>query len=177
MNKPILNIADAQVNYTREHGEHFAVRLAQLSPQLGARSIGANLTTVPPGKAAFPFHHHYANEEHFFIVRGSGTLRYGGDRYPVRAGDYIVTPAGGPERAHQLINTGSEDLAYLALSTHVAPEICGYPDSAKSSVRTVPYGEPGPDAFLIRDADRPSVDYWDGEDGQLLAAPSRKVGD
>lgn len=166
--KPFLNIADAEANYRLSHGDRFEARLAELTPQLGARAIGANLTTVPPGKAAFPFHHHYANEEHFFIVRGAGTLRYGDATHPVKLGDYIVTPVGGPEHAHQLVNTGNEDLVYLALSTQIAPEVCGYPDSGKTGVRAVPYGDPGPDRFLIHDAARATVDYWDGEDGAAV---------
>lgn len=172
--KPVLNIADAECSYTLKHGEHFEMRGAPLAELLGATSIGANLTTVPPGKAAFPFHHHYANEEHFFIVRGGGVLRYGTETYAVKSGDYIVNPAGGPEHAHQLINTGSEDLVYLALSTQQAPEVVGYPDSGKTGVRPLPYGTPGGKRYLIPDAQLEKSDYWDGEDGSQMRAALNK---
>ncbi len=177
--KPILNIADAAISYELAHGEQFETHMAELAPQLGAKLIGANLTRVPTGKAAFPLHHHYANEEHFFIVRGKGVLRFGAEIYPVKPGDYVVTPAGGPELAHQFINTGTEELAYLAISTRLAPEVVGYPDSQKTGVAMVPRGEPGPVRFLIPDSARSGTEYWDGEDGaavraQLPAAPSTK---
>lgn len=168
--KPLINVFDAPVTDAREHGDVFAVRMAQLAAGLGARDLGANLTRVPPGKAAFPFHHHYANEEHFYIVRGTGVLRAGADTWPVKPGDYIVNPAGGPEHAHQLVNTGTEELMYLALSTLRYPEVVGYPDSAKTGVRVAGPGQPGPGRFLIDDALRDQRGYYDREDGARVRA-------
>ena len=123
--KPLINIAEAERSYHLSNGTYFEAHMAPLAEKVGGRAMGANLTTVPPGKAAFPLHHHYANEEHFFVVRGSGLLRHGTAVHLVRAGDYIVSPAGGPEQAHQLVNTGNEDLVYLAISTTLAPEGVG----------------------------------------------------
>ena len=85
-------------------------------------------------------------------IRASAT-RWG--LHAVTKHDYIVNLPGGPECAHQLINTGAEDLVYLAISTNAIPEVCGYPDSAKTGVRTAIYGEPN-SRFLIPDA---SKDY------------------
>ena len=113
---PILNIADAE-SRPITNGDVFEARLAPLAERLGGRDIGANVTTVPPGKAAFPLHHHHGNEEHFFIISGNGVLRLGAVNHAVKPGDYIVTPPGGAELAHQLVNTGATDLVYLALST------------------------------------------------------------
>ncbi len=168
MPEPIINVDDAPVHET-SNGDHFAVKMAQLAGPLGAKGIGTNLTRVPSGKAAFPFHHHFANEEHFFILSGSGRLRVGEETYPVRPHDYIVNPAGGPEHAHQLINTGDEDLVYLAISTKVAPEIVGYPDSGKTGVMAVPWGQE-PHPFMVQDETKGAVGYWDGEDGRAVAA-------
>jgi uncharacterized cupin superfamily protein len=170
MPKPILNIDDAAAT-EHGHGAAFAARISPLGGPLGARSMGANLTVVPPGKAAWPYHHHYGNEEHFFVVRGVGTLRFGSETFEVRAGDYIVTPAGGPETGHQLVNTGAEDLAYLALSTRLAPEVVGYPDSDKVGARAAPTAEGGPGLrFLIGTADLERLAYWEGEDGAAVRA-------
>jgi uncharacterized cupin superfamily protein len=135
---------------------------------LGAKTIGANVTRVPPGKAAFPFHHHYANEEHFFVLSGSGVLRHGDENHDVKKHDYLLHLPGGPERAHQLINTGDEDLVYLAISTNTVPDVVGYPDSAKTNVTTAPYGEENR-RYLLPDASKDSVGYWDHEDGQRVA--------
>jgi uncharacterized cupin superfamily protein len=105
------------------------------------------------------------------VVRGIGTLRYSGETFPVRTGDYIVTPAGGPETAHQLVNTGMEDLVYLALSTRLAPEIVGYPDSRIVGGRAAPTtpGERGL-RFLISTAELERLGYWEGEDGATVNA-------
>ncbi|MDP2325035.1 MAG: cupin domain-containing protein, partial [Gammaproteobacteria bacterium] len=114
--KPVMNLADApQVN--NSSGNHFEARMQRLAQPLGAQRIGANLTTVPPHKAAFPFHHHHANEEHFFVLSGSGVLRYGDDWHAVGPNDYVYCQPGSAEHAHQLINTGDVDLVYLAIST------------------------------------------------------------
>jgi uncharacterized cupin superfamily protein len=167
MIKPVINVAQAKT-HSGESGGSFAYSMTELASALGAKGIGANLTRVPPGKAAFPFHHHYVNEEHFFILSGSGVLRHGEDVHAVKQNDYIVNLPGGPERAHQLINTGSEDLVYLAISTGAIVEVVGYPDSAKTGVRTVTYGEPN-SRFLVPDAARNTVGYWEGEDGSQVA--------
>lgn len=167
--KPILNIADAQVGRHMSQGAVFEVRNSPLAETLGAKLLSSNLTTVPPGKAAFPFHHHYATEEHFFIVRGQGVLRFGSEQYPVKPGDYIVTLCGGAELAHQLINTGEEELVYLAISNNAAPEVIGYPDSQKTGVLAQPWGtEGGLQRFLVPDGQRDFEGYWTGEDGRQV---------
>jgi uncharacterized cupin superfamily protein len=163
---PILNLVDAPT-HVLSHGEHFACSMTELAAPLGARAIGANVTRVPPGKAAFPAHHHRANEEHFFVLSGQGVLRVGDRLHPVKPHDYVVHAPGGPDSAHQLINTGIEDLVYLALSTLVLPEVVGYPDSAKTGVRTTAGQEAGA-RFLVSDAEKGRVEYWDGEDGAAV---------
>lgn len=166
MTQPIINLADAPV-YRGESGEHFAFTMSSLARAAGGTAIGANVTRVPPGRAAFPMHHHVANEEHFFILSGSGVLRVGEASYPVRAQDYVVNLPGGEETAHQLVNTGSEDLVYLAISTLTVPDVVGYPESGKTGVRTSM--QEADARFLLRDADKNSVGYWDGEDGAGVA--------
>ena len=165
MNKPLINIADAS-SEANAPGAHFERVTTALSAALGARSIGANITRVPPGKAAFPLHHHSANEEHFFIISGSGTLRRGSDSFPVKPYDYIVNPPGGPEQAHQLINTGDRELVYLAISTLRLPEVVGYPDSCKTGVR-VSASLSG--RVMFPDSAKDTVGYWDGEGEQVAA--------
>lgn len=168
MKKPIVNIADAPTR-SGTSGTHFSYSLTELASELGAKTIGANITRVPPGKAAFPFHHHYANEEHFFVLRGSGVLRLGAQTFDVRGNDYIVNLPGGPDLAHQLINTGSEDLVYLAISTQVLPDVVGYPDSGKTGVRTVGTKDRS-GRFLVSDSSKNTVDYWQGENGARVAS-------
>ncbi len=163
MTRPIINVADAPV-YLGASGELFEFSMASLARTAGASAIGANVTRVPPGKAAFPMHHHLGSEEHFFILSGTGVLRVGADTHPVRPQDYIVNLPGGPDTAHQLVNTGDEDLVYLAISTLKLPEVVGYPESGKTGVR-IDMSEDPEARFLLRDSDRDVVGYWDGEDG------------
>jgi uncharacterized cupin superfamily protein len=75
--------------------------MAGLARTVGARAIGPNVIRVPPGKAAFPLHHHHANEEHFFILSGSGVLRVGDVTYPVKPQENIVSLPGGADTAHR----------------------------------------------------------------------------
>ena len=167
MTKPIINVVDAPV-YRGTHGEHFEFTMAGLARNAGARAIGANVTRVPPGKAAFPLHHHHANEEHFFILSGSGVLRVGDATYPVKPQDYIVNLPGGADTAHQLVNTGKDDLVYLAISTQLLPEVAGYPESRKTGVR-LGLGEVSAARYLFRDSDKDATGYWDDENGSGVA--------
>jgi len=168
MTRPILNVADAP-KHAGSNGDRFAYQMRELAGPLGAVRIGANVTIVPPGKAAFPFHHHHVNEEHFFILSGSGVLRAGAATYPVKPHDYIVNLPGAADLAHQLVNTGQQDLVYLAISTSVLPEVVGYPDSGKTGVRIAATMDP--DArFMLADTAKATVGYWDGEDGSAVAA-------
>jgi uncharacterized cupin superfamily protein len=131
-------------------------RCTSLSAGTAARQLGAGFDIVPPGKQSCPYHFHYAQEEMFVILQGEGTLRVAGERLPVRAGDVIHIPAG-PDYPHQLLNTGSEDLHYLSISTQQRPEVCEYPDSGK--VAALPLKGSG---GLIQRREN-SLDYWDGE--------------
>jgi len=170
MTRPVINVADGET-HSDEHGDHFAFTMTELASELGARAIGANLTRVPPGKAAFPFHHHHANEEHFFVLSGTGVLRYGDKTYPVKEHDYVVNLPGGPERAHQLINTGERELVYLAISTSVFPEVVGFPDSGKTYVRTaLAGGDDDASRFMVADDSRRALRRLEGEDGKRVAA-------
>jgi len=168
MKKPVINAADAPT-HSGASGEYFSYSMTELASELGARAIGANITRVPPGKAAFPIHHHHANEEHFFVLSGSGVLRWGAETYEVKKNDYIVNPPGGSDHAHQLINTGSEDLVYLAISTLVLPEVVGYPDSQKTGVRTA-INNDATARFIVAETAKNQLGYWEGEDGAQVAA-------
>jgi uncharacterized cupin superfamily protein len=152
----VVNLADLKLEHS-VHGERYECHTARIGPLLGAVDLGYGYDIVPPGKRSCPFHSHRAEEEMFFIVRGRGLLRYGSETRPIRAGDVICCPTGGPETAHQIINDSDEELAYLSVSTMKAVEICEYPDADKVAA----YGG-GVRHITRRGA---AVDYWDGEPG------------
>ena len=142
----------------------FDGRMGSVGTRIGAQKLGYNITAVPPGKCAFPLHNHRVNEEMFFVLSGSGEVRIGGETHPIRAGDFIAAPPGGPETAHQIVNTGTTELKYLAVSTQQFPEICDYPDSGKFLVTERARNADGTISGF-RHIGRPdsNIDYWDGE--------------
>jgi uncharacterized cupin superfamily protein len=99
----VVNLDELKLEHF-EKGRKFAAASARIGPLLGAKDLGYSYDVVPPGKCSCPFHSHRAEEEMFFIVRGTGTLRYGNETRRVRAGDVICCPVGGPESAHQIVN-------------------------------------------------------------------------
>jgi uncharacterized cupin superfamily protein len=171
LNRPVINLDEVVIEerpaFNQPRGaavERFGSRTGAIGARIGARLLGYNLTVVPPGRRAFPLHNHHANEEMFFILQGTGELRIGSERYSLRAGDFIAHPPGGPQSAHQIINTGEEELRYLAVSTMITPELVEYPDSGKIGALS---RQPAADGSLrvVRQIGRPeaSLDYWDGE--------------
>ena len=142
-----------------EKGDKFACEGVRIGPLIGAKDLGYSYDVVPPGKRSGPFHSHRAEEEMFFIVRGTGTLRYGTETRKIRAGDIICCPVGGPETAHQIVNDSNEELAYLSISTMMAAEVCEYPDSKKIGA----YGGAGPARLRHLTAADAGVDYWKDE--------------
>jgi uncharacterized cupin superfamily protein len=145
--------------------ERFGADIAPVGSRLGARKLGYNVTVIDPGKAAYPAHAHRVNEEMFMVLEGTGELRLGPETHPVRAGDIIACPPGGPETAHQLSNTGTAPLKVLMVSTAETTEILHYPDSGKTAFgqRGVgPDGKPVMFRGMLRD-DTPQPGYWDGE--------------
>ncbi len=168
VNSHVLNIADVEMidlaERSRQRGytmppARFGGRIGPIGQKIGAQKLGYNLTVIAPGKAAFPKHSHRVNEEMFFILDGTGELKLGDATHPIRAGDVIACPPGGPETAHQLVNTGNDELRFLAVSTTTFPEICEYPDSGKLNAIT----GMGPDDFRHIARHGESLDYWDGE--------------
>ena len=164
---PILNIDQLSYDRPSKHGERFDATIAAIGPSIGACKLGYNVTRVAPGKRAFPFHSHHINEELFFVLEGQGLLRYGAAEHPVRKGDFIACPPGGAELAHQLVNTGTADLLYLAVSSRSESDVWEYPDSGKFGTMSgvdLNSGWPPKASFAARYVkDGTGVDYWDGE--------------
>jgi uncharacterized cupin superfamily protein len=137
MPNPILNIADVEFRKVG-HGSNFPG--AEKAPEKFSAQVG------DIGR------------------RIEGEVRIGPERFPIKQGDVIAHPPGGPETAHQIVNTSNAELKYLAISTLQMPEICDYPDSNKFAVMTM---RPGPDGkpkfwrFAAREG--MGVDYFDGE--------------
>ncbi len=172
MTKPVINIDEIELKSrpaafapTGDAINRYEVRIGQLGMRIGAKQLGYNVTAVPPGKRAFPVHCHRVNEEMFYVIHGTGEVRIGANVYPLRPGDIVACPAGGVETAHQIVNTGTEELRFLAVSTKLSPEICEYPDSGKFGVYAeFPGAEDGkPKVFRYVGREAQNIDYWEGE--------------
>ncbi len=158
--KAVVNPADLELT-SRGHGEKFAVQTAEVGLALGLNTLGCMLHIVQPGKMAGPFHRHHGCDEMFVILSGSGEYRFGDERIPFKAGDCLSAPAGGA--AHQIINTGAEELRYLGLSNNGAADLVEYPDSGKISARVGAAGVHYGDATFTTRGRITAADYWDGE--------------
>ncbi len=170
MTRPVINLDEIELKSrpsayaaTGEAANRYDVRMGQIGRRIGAKQLGCNVTAIPPGNRAFPLHNHRVNEEMFLVIHGSGDVRIGTDTYSLRTGDIVACPAGGVETAHQIINTGTEELRFLAISTMGSPEICEYPESGKFGVyadfSAAAQGKPF--RHIAREAQ--SLDYWEDE--------------
>lgn len=163
--KRIANLHELTGGAERSQGRKYASKHVPIAPALGAVKLGYNLTELPAGKTAFPYHFHHVNEEMFLILEGEGSVRMPDGTHPLKPGDVVCCPPG-PEGAHQIANTGSAPLRYLALSSTQDPEVVEYPDAGKYGVMAGrkagrPISEAAFHAFaFVKDR----VDYWDGEE-------------
>ncbi len=161
--KPVINLADVQLR-DNGHGEKFAARIGPFAAQIGSKGLGCMLHEVEPGKIAFPYHVHHQMHELFIVLEGEGEYRFGEERYPIKKDDVLAAPAGGPEVAHQIINTGKSTLKYLGISTMADTEVVEYPDSNKfATLSRFDWSNPGGGGVRHVGRAADSLDYWDGE--------------
>lgn len=163
MKSRILNLENVPFQ-TRSHGGSFECRIAPVGLAVESRKLGFNVTVIPPGKRAFPYHAHRGNEEMFFILDGEGSIRIAGATHKIKRGDFVSLPPGS-DSAHQIINDSRAPLRYLAVSTMELPEVVEYPDSGKLGVIAGTHGgrPPAPESIRHFSRIRDGVDYWDGE--------------
>jgi uncharacterized cupin superfamily protein len=163
----VVNVEEAPLREEKRGGFEFRAR--RLGAAAGARSLGCSYFELPAGKTAFPFHFHSAIEEAIFVLEGRGTLRLGGAKVELRAGDYVAFLPG-PDAPHALTSSSDGPMRYLCMSGPATPttmDIVAYPDSKKVAfaagidpVKGLRAG--GWFMKLIKD-DQPSVDYYEGE--------------
>ena len=159
--KIVINIDDVPL-VGRGNGKQFAVKWGRVSPLVGLNSLGCAVHVVPRGKKAFPFHRHHVQDELFFVVSGEGEYQFGEKVLPVRSGDIVAAPAG--TEAHQLINTDSDDLRYLGISTVGGVDVVDYPDSKKIAVAAGIKNADFKSATYVGLGRIAPADYYDGED-------------
>lgn len=154
----MVNINDPLYDEPREHPGFLASR-ARLGRQAGSERLGLSMWEVPPGEAAYPYHHHLAEEELVLVLHGAPSLRTPDGWRELAEGEVVAFPRG--ERgAHQLVNRTGETVRFLAFSTSGEPDVVMYPDSGKlGAFERLPDG--GGLRAMFRMSD--TVDYHDGE--------------
>ncbi len=131
----------------------FAFTKHQVTEKWG-NQLQVSFMEVPPGKSAFPYHWHEGVTEAFVILAGEGEVRTPERTFRVGPGEVVVFPPG-PAGAHRLTNVGATPLRYVDLDTVSDPDVCHYPDSARTA------SESSLGRAIWRDAD--TVDYYEGE--------------
>lgn len=104
-----------------------------LSGLTGLRRAGVSLVRVPAGRESFCYHVHLREEEWVYVLAGAGTADIGGEEHPIGTGDFLAFHAGGA--AHQIRNTGAQDLVYLMGGEHRVHEIVDFPALGRRMVR------------------------------------------
>jgi uncharacterized cupin superfamily protein len=154
----VPNINDPLFDEPRDH-PGFRCSRARLGRHAGCERLGMSLWELPAGEAAYPYHHHLAEEELLVVLDGRPSLRTPDGWRELAEGEVVAFPRG--ERgAHQLANRTTLTVRFLAISTNGEPDIVIYPDSGKlGAAERSPQGDGLQMMFRMADV----VDYHDGE--------------
>lgn len=120
----------------------------------GEGKLSVNFYTLQPGKSNYPYHQHTGNEEVFYIISGTATLKTPKGDLEVSEGDVIVMPPN-ENGAHMLTNKSIEPLFYLDVHTVGSPEVVLYPNTGKVRIMAGDMQK----SFKIES----EVNYLDGE--------------
>lgn len=93
--------------FTTEDGSEIRELLAHRNSSIRNQSLAE--ATLRMGQSTRS-HYHPKAEEIYYILRGEGRMKIGGEERRVGSGDAIAIPAGTP---HQICHQGREDLVFL----------------------------------------------------------------
>jgi len=114
--------------------------------------FAVEMTTIPAGKANYPFHSHSTQYEFYLIVSGDAIVRHKDGQTEAAAGDFFMF---GPGEPHQILAGSADDVTYYCVADNPINDHAYYPDSDKYLVRL-----PGPRQLVKGQP----VDYYSGED-------------
>lgn len=116
----IKNYSDTAATVLGEGTNKFSVK-----PIVDGSDISlcaANFVEVEPSCSAYGYHYHEANEEVFYIISGTATVKTPQGEIEVPAGSAIAFPAN-ENGAHIVMNNGSKLLRYIDFGTRNAPDL------------------------------------------------------
>ncbi len=154
----MTNIGEPHFDEPREHPGFRCLR-ARLGRQAGSERLGLSLWEVPPGEAAYPYHHHLAEEELVVVLEGTPSLRTPEGWRDLGEGE-VVAFLRGESGGHQIVNRTEQTVRFLAFSSSGEPDIVMYPDSGKlGAFERLPEGGGLRTMFRLADV----VEYHEGE--------------
>lgn len=157
-----VNVAEVRETEWRSTKGRFHTFGKELSVALGREPKSTDLfrrhpfdvmiARLPPGAIMCPYHVHSTQWEFYVVLSGSGTVREETGLTEIGPGDAFLFR---PGEAHQITNSGAEDLVYYVIADNPLGEWCYYPDSRKWVVAGL-----GPRTVIKG----PTGEYLDGEE-------------
>lgn len=95
----------------------------------GPSKIGFGIVELSPGCNTLPGHYHTKEEEHLYVLEGTGTLHLGDTINRLTQGSYVHFPAG-QEIPHYVSNESNEPLKYIMVGERIEEDEVVYPANA-----------------------------------------------
>lgn len=154
LRRPALDPNELEPRSSSGYPEPFRSRVLPrekraLGDALGLTKIGANLTTLPPGKESSMRHFHTREDELVFVLEGEVVLCTDAGEQLLTAGMCAGFPAGHHD-GHQLVNRSDRPARYLEISNRDREDTAEYPDVDLSFSR----GPEGNPIFTRKDGTR-----------------------
>jgi uncharacterized cupin superfamily protein len=125
------------------------------------RELGINISVVQPGQPLCLYHEEDAQED-FLVLAGECVLVVNGEERPLRAWDFVHSPAG---TEHVIVGAGAGPSVVLAVGTRSETERLRYPASelaAKYGASATEDTTNPEEAYARFDRPQPGrPDYWD----------------
>jgi uncharacterized cupin superfamily protein len=126
-------IAAETTSFVHPWNSNTEMRVAWLGSSMGLARTGVNLLTLPAGGASFTYHAHHREEEWIYILSGRAVLDAGDAQHQLGPGDFVTFPA--PQQPHQLRNTSTADVVYLAGGERAELDVTEFPKLNKRIIR------------------------------------------
>jgi len=102
----------------------------------GSQKIYVNIDCLPPNSTGTKYHSHTSQEEFFFVLKGTPSLRLDKQLYQLQPGDFFSKPAG-KGIAHQFLNESNLPCEILDIGYRDPNDICIYPDDGVAVVNSL----------------------------------------
>ena len=127
----VVAVADlvAQKRPRWTHGAGVGAMVRALGSPTGLTQMGVNLREIQPGSFGTNRHWHAVEEEWVYVLGGTGEVRIGPLRAPVRPGSFVGFPPG--PRPHHFLAQGDEPLLLLEGGERRTDDYGYYPDARR----------------------------------------------